>query len=203
LVIFVRFNFLVRSFTPKVLGVDCEFVTSNEPDEVANNFVEACRIKSGHHFLSISAATAGSGQCTTHGKRCEHPSTRVDILVIGIPCDPFSDQNPNRWKKTSEQIISEERVASILKGFLSMVRLLKPRMVIFENVPGITKGVCKKRKPHLDPSSPIDLIMGMIHQEFSDYYAKVVRQDCDEHTWSYFCDKASKSISNQLRWFWL
>lgn len=55
---------------------------------------------------------------------------KLDLLVVCAPCQPFSSLN----KSTKP----DERVFLILQS-IRFVRALKPRYVLFENVPGLTK----------------------------------------------------------------
>lgn len=63
---------------------------------------------------------------TVLGKR------KLDLLVVCAPCQPFSSLN-----KSSKP---DERVYLILQA-VRFAKALKPRYVLFENVPGITKNI--------------------------------------------------------------
>uniref|UniRef100_A0A9E7ZXB3 Cytosine-specific methyltransferase n=1 Tax=Bosea sp. NBC_00436 TaxID=2969620 RepID=A0A9E7ZXB3_9HYPH len=53
---------------------------------------------------------------------------KVDLLVICAPCQPFSSQNRHRGDDEREQLIVRA---------LALAARLKPRLIFFENVPGL------------------------------------------------------------------
>lgn len=55
----------------------------------------------------------------------------IDLLAVCAPCQPFSTQNKNRTRK-------DDRIKLVLHS-LKFIEQLKPRMVFFENVPGLGK----------------------------------------------------------------
>lgn len=55
---------------------------------------------------------------------------RVDILTAGIPCQPFSDAGLRQGHNDERDLTS---------AFLECVRVLRPKLVILENVPGFRK----------------------------------------------------------------
>lgn len=55
---------------------------------------------------------------------------KLDLLVVCAPCQPFSSLNKSKK--------SDERVYLILQS-VRFTKALKPKYVLFENVPGITK----------------------------------------------------------------
>ena len=52
----------------------------------------------------------------------------VDLLIVCAPCQPFSSQNRHRGNDVREQLIIRA---------LEVARRLKPRLIFFENVPGL------------------------------------------------------------------
>lgn len=52
----------------------------------------------------------------------------IDLLVICAPCQPFSSQNNKRGNDTREYLIVEA---------LKAAKVLQPRLIFFENVPGL------------------------------------------------------------------
>ncbi len=57
-------------------------------------------------------------------------NTDLDVLVVCSPCQPFSNQNKNRGADArSELILQATRFA----------RILNPKIIFFENVPGIAR----------------------------------------------------------------
>ncbi len=55
----------------------------------------------------------------------------LDLLVVCAPCQPFSSQN-----KSSNSI--EDQLVLILNAII-FARVLEPKLILFENVPGITR----------------------------------------------------------------
>ena len=53
----------------------------------------------------------------------------LDVLVVCAPCQPFSSQNRNAT-------LNEERATLIFES-IRFARILKPKIVFFENVPGL------------------------------------------------------------------
>jgi DNA (cytosine-5)-methyltransferase 1 len=58
------------------------------------------------------------------------PGRQLDLMAVCAPCQPFSSQNRRRNA-------ADERTPLILEA-IRLARALKPRMIVFENVPGIT-----------------------------------------------------------------
>jgi DNA (cytosine-5)-methyltransferase 1 len=101
------------------------------------------------HFRVVAAVDNDRIACATY--RLNHPRTRmieddiqnvdpaeirktdlggkdVDLLVVCAPCQPFSSQNRKRGAdKRSKLILQAGRFA----------RILRPRVIFFENVPGL------------------------------------------------------------------
>ena len=55
---------------------------------------------------------------------------KLDLLVVCAPCQPFSSQNRGRSPN--------DRRARLVLEAIRFVRVLKPEVIFFENVPGIT-----------------------------------------------------------------
>ncbi len=63
-------------------------------------------------------------------KKC-FKERKLDLLVVCAPCQPFSSQN-----RSLDSI--EEQLRLILNA-IEFARVLEPKMIFFENVPGITR----------------------------------------------------------------
>lgn len=60
---------------------------------------------------------------------------RVDIVMGGPPCQGFSNTTRFRWKEGTHEGMKEKNY--LFKSFLNIVNILKPKLVIMENVKGI------------------------------------------------------------------
>lgn len=60
-------------------------------------------------------------------------SDGLDLLIICAPCQPFSNRNQNRSQK-------DERIPLVLES-LKFIKKLQPKIIFFENVPGLGKNV--------------------------------------------------------------
>lgn len=59
----------------------------------------------------------------------------VDIVMGGPPCQGFSTTTRFRWKEGSHKGMKEKNY--LFKSFLNVISILKPKLVIMENVKGI------------------------------------------------------------------
>jgi DNA (cytosine-5)-methyltransferase 1 len=64
-------------------------------------------------------------------KRARHP---LDLLVATPPCQGMSSSNPSRGKRTSRQAKKHEQKNALILAILPIVKELKPRIVVAENV---------------------------------------------------------------------
>lgn len=101
------------------------------------------------HFRVVAAVDSDPVACATY--RLNHPSTRMiegdirridpreirrkdlkgrnlDLLVVCAPCQPFSSQNRKRRADDRSRLILEAG---------RFARILKPKLIFFENVPGL------------------------------------------------------------------
>ena len=101
------------------------------------------------NFRVVAAVDSDSVACSTY--RLNHPKTRMiesdinevdpsdirqkdlegrdlDLLIVCAPCQPFSSQNQKRG--------SDERSRLILQAG-RFAKVLKPKLIFFENVPGL------------------------------------------------------------------
>ena len=104
-----------------------------------------------HFFNSIREAKAQEGWCKIHAKvcRCEGKDTaRVDMMVAGFPCSPFSTQRPQRfssgagsWRShpdiqamwdTADHIHQHEPYFAILENVLGFLRNSRTAIAFFQ-----------------------------------------------------------------------
>lgn len=101
------------------------------------------------HFKVAAAVDSDGTVCRTY--RANHPNVplyekdirglcpcallkhiptgrQLDLLVVCAPCQPFSSQNRNKGNDEREDLILES---------VRFIRELKPKLVFFENVPGL------------------------------------------------------------------
>jgi len=101
------------------------------------------------HFKVVAAVDNDPVACATYRKN--HPRTRMiqadirkvdpreirrhdlngrnlDLLVVCAPCQPFSSQNRKRKRDKRSQLVLEAA---------RFARVLKPKVIFFENVPGL------------------------------------------------------------------
>jgi len=104
------------------------------------------------HFTVIAAVDNNQIACKTY--RYNHPDVHLydkdirevdiedihnryfskrslDLLVVCAPCQPFSSQNKG--------LHSVEEQPKLIMNSLDYVKALKPKLIVFENVPGITR----------------------------------------------------------------
>lgn len=60
---------------------------------------------------------------------------RVDIVMGGSPCQGFSSTTRHRWKNGTNTGMKEKNY--LFESFLNVINILKPKLVIMENVKGI------------------------------------------------------------------
>lgn len=101
------------------------------------------------HFRVLAAVDNDSTACRTYRKN--HPKVtlfesdirkldpsilrrkalgrrNVDVMVVCAPCQPFSQQNRNR---------KEDRRAALILQASRFAKVLRPKVILFENVPGL------------------------------------------------------------------
>ena len=59
---------------------------------------------------------------------------RLDLLVATPPCQGMSSSNPSRGKRQTEQAKALEEKNRLLLEVIPIARLLKPRIIVIENV---------------------------------------------------------------------
>lgn len=99
-------------------------------DTLATNFlIDGCRYKyDWPKWLPQEPTTVGN-LISTYGDKFEQLIGRVDLLAGGPPCQGFSSAGRRNPKDPRNKLVG---------AYLDLVTLLKPGMVLLENVPGIT-----------------------------------------------------------------
>jgi len=72
---------------------------------------------------------------------------QIDLLAGGPPCPPFSKSR--FYRKDKPRALSDELGAETIGGFLRILRLLKPRAFLLENVAGMAYKVHRDALDHI------------------------------------------------------
>ena len=128
------------------------------------NFIKANFPKVKHHFLDLrEISNSEQGQCAFHD-RCVPipgiaPAFNLDILVAGVSCKPYTRARTGRMEGTCSH-----SDADLSTHWVSLVRRLKPKACIFENVWGITQ--CESKS---DRTTPLKRLRKEIQAQLPDY----------------------------------
>lgn len=64
---------------------------------------------------------------------------RVDLLIGGSPCEPFTATNPRRMDDPLDRLYTDP-LGQLTLHFIRLVGELQPKVFVLENVPGIAQG---------------------------------------------------------------
>ncbi|MEL9991116.1 MAG: DNA cytosine methyltransferase [Thermoproteus sp.] len=64
---------------------------------------------------------------------------RVDIVIGGSPCEPFTATNPRRMEDPLDRLYTDP-LGQLTLHFIRLVGELQPKAFVLENVPGIAQG---------------------------------------------------------------
>lgn len=103
---------------------------------VDNDPVACKTYKLNHYKTRLICADIGSVDPSSHPKFSD--ISKVDLLAVCAPCQPFSSQNRNR---------KDDSRAALLLQSVKFVARLRPEIVLFENVSGLAS---THNKPLLD-----------------------------------------------------
>ncbi len=67
---------------------------------------------------------------------------KVDVVIGGPPCEPFTGTNPRRLKDPLDRLYADP-IGMLVLEFIRLVGDLQPRVFVMENVPGILEGYLK------------------------------------------------------------
>lgn len=104
----------------KAAGWEVACAVDNDPvasRTYRTNHPEVCFIEDGIEKSSTAKALAAAV-----GER------EIDLMIVCAPCQPFSSQNRKRGNDPREELILDS---------VSLIRLVRPKLIFFENVPGI------------------------------------------------------------------
>jgi DNA (cytosine-5)-methyltransferase 1 len=84
-------------------------------------------------------------------RRRDLKGRNVDLLVVCAPCQPFSNQNRKRGADSRSRLILEAG---------RFARVLRPRLIFFENVPGLASQRYTKLRKELQQLLGADYVLG-------------------------------------------
>lgn len=126
--------------SPEALGLHLQIACVSEKKRSAQQYILANH-SVGHLYASVEEHIAGSGRCLVHRDRCTSRAA-VDIVVAGLPCQPFTsareqnDQATSRRKRPAPDHPDFETTFTL---FIEFLRLHKPGAFLVENVMAFTK----------------------------------------------------------------
>lgn len=68
---------------------------------------------------------------------------KCDVLIGGPPCEPFTGANPNRSQDAAKRL-TEDPVGRLVLESARIAGIVKPRVFVMENVPGVAAGAAEK-----------------------------------------------------------
>ena len=137
--------------TPAVQGIRGKHIFSAEILNSCNQFMRCNTFSfpSQHMFACIrELASSMTSMCVEHGERCKldlGKLPRIDCIVIGASCRPFSYARTGRGAGGC----FDHPDASILVCCIQLIMTIMPRCVIFENVTGFLKNDKQTGEPPL------------------------------------------------------
>ena len=154
----------------KALGLRIKFISSSEISPQAQRFAELAKVTAEHRFEDIRVAVWGIARCFACGDRCSMPMEKPDVYALGPPCQALSCLGKNRWVSNAKTIV-DGKMADCVDGFVAKVAATRPRLIIFENVDGVSK---QKRKvggaDEYDEKTPLELIRDKVEAKVPNEY---------------------------------
>ena len=121
----------------RLLGVPLHESFSADPKAGVMQFARNLSDMPQHHFRFVKDVGNKKGWCEVHEDFCclEGTQDRVDLLTVGFPCQPFSTQRPERFQTGWQS----HPLTVVMKETAEAIKILQPRMVVAENVPGFLR----------------------------------------------------------------
>lgn len=115
------------------MGIPYEMVSGSEPEGAFRAFAEANH--DFHHLYRDLSDQLHCRQCTLHPARksCQPDDGECDILVMGTPCNPFSQQRSKRFQGT---VLNHSLAHHTFEDAYSMLEKVKPIHAILEQTHG-------------------------------------------------------------------
>ncbi len=73
----------------------------------------------------------------------ERHGGRIDIVIGGSPCEPFTATNPRRMEDPLDRLYTDP-LGQLTLHFIRLVGELQPKVFVLENVPGIAQGLLRE-----------------------------------------------------------
>jgi site-specific DNA-cytosine methylase len=133
------YKMLHLGYWKKALGIEVVSVRASEIDDPVRRFFEFHH--NPKHLFKDICAQNNDGECLICRGPCRGlKGERVDVLVVGPPCQPFSTLGPVRFSAND----GEREAISIwmegpLKGIVEEMIHSSPTWVVIENVEGMAK----------------------------------------------------------------
>jgi site-specific DNA-cytosine methylase len=107
--------------SPKALRVLHKHLLSSEPLATCRKLTKAAGLDADCAFKDIKVAITGEGVCWSHLKVCARPCGRLDIYVIGVPCQEFSVLSKTRFNDDAQKIMAKDSTADLVEGFFAQL----------------------------------------------------------------------------------
>eukprot|EP00971_Amphidinium_carterae_P333514 6468300-Amphidinium_carterae.2 len=155
-----------------------------DPKPASKDFITALDLSSCHFScveeVSTAVNTGTAIPCARHG-HCKPPlraEKRLDMLTVGFPCAPFSQQRPKRHNAGSW---CSHKDVKVLWSTLAHIQTMRPKGGVLENVAGLA---------HMDASadtkSPLEVLQNellslgydstTVHIDLSTFHCVVRRR---------------------------
>lgn len=122
----------------RILGIDFLELYSSDPKVAAQHFRRLYGPQAQHHFNDIQEATSSHltpSYCTIHDRECKLTYQEADLFVAGFPCQPFSSQRSQRYRKSKPPSHPGYPVSEMV---VEALRVTRPRAALLENVMGMS-----------------------------------------------------------------
>jgi len=130
--------------TAEAMGFPHKISQAADRKKIARQFIMANHSAVlDHLYDDIECMTENKPTCYSHGEKpCKNPKLREDVMVFGIPCQPFSDQHPKR--KKGDGSVRDHPLYNVMFQVIDTIALKQPRTFIIEEVTGFSKPIEKK-----------------------------------------------------------
>ena len=92
-----------------------------------------CRAAPGTHLFRMNDSAIHGGICDNHGAICR-PAGSPDIVVAGLPCQPFSNLRSRKGSSSKTQSAHQHPETAAIDEFVTYLRCRSPLCFVIENV---------------------------------------------------------------------